>query len=204
MGQHTYRQQGVTDDYLSTMLVPGNTGTVSDVVPIVFQTIDLEPDDSDLDDLTAAMEAKGWVYFAAGPAPAAKTIAQIVPQMLSSDAASIPVASGWVDVLSGNVTTLGNSTVGVQATAIGTVGVGAAQVRLRVNGGAFSNQVIGASHYDMPILSASTIAFNIPRPIADTSPTQTTYTFTLQMQATGILGTVVPKAGTAMTLVEYK
>ncbi len=203
MGTHTYRQIGVSADYLATQISSAYTATPQQAVPITYQSIDLS-DDVALDDLTAAMNYVGWEYDHAGVAVVAKTIAQIIPSALVSDASSIPVASGWVDVLTGSISTPGGSSVGVQVTAVANPSVGVAQVRVIVNGGSFSNTVIGATAYDIPISSQATIGFNAPTSIPDTSPTNTTYTFKLQMQATGVLGSVVPRAGTVMSLIEYR
>ena len=199
---YTYKRHGITLAYLQGV-VPGSGGSVGDQTPPAYQLVTW--DSLYKDDLDAAMSTAGWGYLWQGTPPPAKTIANVVPSALAADANPIAVASGWVDVLSGAIQTRGDSSVGVQVTALCAGSVGTPQARVRVNGGAFSNQVIGASAYDFEGGSSiQPIAFHFPRPIADTSPTLTTYTFTLQVQAQGILGTATPKAGTTMTLVEYR
>lgn len=197
---YTYKWSGVTSTYLGQQ-VPGE-GSVASSVPIVLQTITW--DETYKEDLDAAMDSKGWIYVYEGTAPAAKAVMQIVPAFLLADASSIAVASGWADVLSANLTTLGGTSVGAQVSAVGNPDVGVGQARLLVNGGAYSNSVRGATAYDIPISAQGIAAFHVPTPIADTSPNATTYTFKLQMQATGALATIVPRAGTGFTLVEYK
>lgn len=197
---YTYKTAGVTAAYLAQQ-VPG-TGTVALLVPIAFQTITW--DETYKADLDAAMMAKGAEFAYEGTAPPAKAVMQIVPSFLAADASSIAVAAGWTDVLSASITTLGDTSVGAQVTAVADPSIGVAQVRLIVNGGAYSNAVIGATAYDIPINSQGCIAFHVPTPIAGTSPTVTEYTFKLQMQATGTLGSVVPRAGSGITLVEYR
>lgn len=134
-----------------------------------------------------------------------KVIAQFVTSELVADASAIEVASGWVDVLSAVATSRGGSSVCVQGTAVGSPTVGDAQVRLRINGGSFSNLVIGATYYELSALLTHAVAsFTVPLEIPDTSPDATEYTFTLQMQAQGIIGTVTPRLGTVLTVVEYR
>jgi hypothetical protein len=203
MGIHTYRMQGVSDEYLATQIASPTTAEVSEALPIIYQSVDLS-DDASLDDLTAGMNWQGWVYAFPGTPPLAKTILQMISEGLSSDASQIGVGDGWVDVVTCDLTTFGGSSVGVQATAVGSVGVGPGQARVKVDGGAFSDLVIGATYYELGVLTRATVSFHFPRPLADTSPSQTTYTFKLQMQATGVLGTVTPRVGTFMTLVEAK
>jgi hypothetical protein len=203
MGTHTFRQQGVTDQYLGNQVPAAFKCTAGQAVPIVFQPVTIDDEDG-LPDLIGAMESAGWTYDHEGDPTVAKTIAQIVPNALVSDASSIPVASGWVDVLSSTLTTLGNSSVGVQVSAVGNPSVGVGQARVIVNGGDFTDMVVGATAYDIPTSSQGVASFNAPRTIPDTSPTPTTYTFKLQMQATGGGGAVVPRAGTVMSLIEYR
>lgn len=197
---YTYKRTGVILATLQQQ-VPGD-GSVSDLVPAAFQTITW--DEIYKDDLDWAMGQQGMMYAYEGIAPPAKSVMQIVPSFLAVDASSIAVAAGWTDVLSATLTTLGSTSVGAQVTAVADPSIGVAQVRLIVNGGAYSNAVIGATAYDIPISSQGCIAFHVPTPIADTSPTVTEYTFKLQMQATGTLGSVVPRAGSGITLVEYR
>lgn len=197
---YTYKSAGVTLAYLAQQ-VPGQ-GSVAAVVPAAFQTITW--DETYKADLDAAMATKGFEYAYEGLAPAAKSIMQIVPKFLAADASSIPVASGWTDVLSETLTTLGGTSVGAQVTAVASPSVGVGQARLLVSGGAYSNTVRGATAYDIPISAQGCAAFHVPTPIADTSPDATVYTFKLQMQATGINGSVVPRAGSGFTLVENR
>lgn len=197
---YTYKRLGVTTSSLSQE-VPG-TGSAGALVPTGYQTITW--DETYKDDLDAAMVTKGFEYAYEGEAPPAKSVMQIVPKFLAADASSIPVANGWTDVLSETLTTLGDTSVGAQVTAVASPSVGVGQARLLVSGGAYSNTVRGATAYDIPISAQGCAAFHVPTPIADTSPDATTYTFKLQMQATGILGSVVPRAGTGFTLVENR
>lgn len=197
---YTYQFSGVQQAYLEQQ-VPGS-GSRSDSVPVLLQTITW--DETYKGDLDAAMASAGWSYSYEGTAPAAKTIAQIQSASLASDASAILVASGWVDVVSRDLTSLGGSTVAVQATAIGSPSVGVGQARVIVNGtGIPADTVIGAAAYDIQISSLSTTAFNAPTAVPSADPA-VTYTFKIQMRATGILGQVVPCAGTRITLVEYK
>jgi hypothetical protein len=197
---YTYENQGVTAAYLAQQ-VPG-TGTVSPAVPARLQTITW--DETYKDDLDYAMASAGWVFAYEGVSPPALTIAQIQPTFLAADASLILVASGWVDVLTKTITTIGGTSIGSQITALGAPAIGVGQARLVVDGGSYSNQVMGAAAYDIPLTSQGGVAFHIPTPIPDTSPNLTTYTFKLQMQATGILGTLTPRKGTGLTLLEYR
>lgn len=197
---YTYQRTGVDLATLQQQ-VPGD-GSASALVPTAFQTITW--DETYKDDLDWAMGQQGMLYAYEGSAPPAKSVMQIVPKFLAADASSILVASGWTDVLSDTLTTLGGTSVGAQVTAVGDPSVGVGQVRLVVSGGAYSNTVRGATAYDIPISAQGCVAFHVATPIAYTSPTETTYTFKLQMQATGILGSIVPRAGTGFTLVENR
>lgn len=197
---YTYKRLGVTTASLSQE-VPGS-GSAGALVPTGYQTITW--DESYKSDLDFAMAAQGFEYAYEGTSPPAKSIMQIVPKFLAADASSIPVAAGWTDVLTETLTTLGGTSVGAQVTAVASPSVGVGQARLLVSGGAYSNTVRGAAAYDIPITSQGIAAFHVPTPIADTSPNETTYTFKLQMQASGILGTIVPRAGTGFTLVENR
>lgn len=196
---YTYQRKGVS---LATLEqhVPG-TGSVSDLVPAAFQTITW--DETYKADLDWAMSQQGMIYAYEGIAPPAKSVMQIVPSFLAVDASAIAVAVGWTDVLSATLTTLGGTSAGAQITAVANPSVGVGQARLIVNGGAYSNEVRGATAYDIPLSAQGCAAFHVPTSLA-ASPNETTYTFKLQMQATGILGSVVPRAGTTFTLVEYR
>lgn len=194
---YTYKNEGVTAAYLAQQM-PGS-GTVSAAVPIQYQTITWES--AYKDDLDAAMSAKGFTYDYAGTAPPAKVIAQIVPSFLTEDASEITVAQGWVDVRESTVVSHGGSSVGVQVTAICTGTVGTPQYRVVVNGGAYTNQVIGAASYDFPGgTSRQPVASHIPCPTTQAA----TYSFKLQVQAQGVLGTATPRAGSGITAVENK
>jgi hypothetical protein len=199
---YTYRYDGITAAWLAQQ-VPG-TGTLSPAVPAHLQTITW--DEQYKDDLDAAAAAKGWTYVYEGTAPAAKTIVQSIPAFLTQDASSIATADGWVTVKSQALISRGGTSVGVLAIAIGnTSGVGAqAQARIRVSGGAYSNTVVGAAQYDIHNSTYGAAGFNVPVPLADTSPSDTTYTFELQMSVTGLGATVVPRAGSGMSLVEHR
>lgn len=197
---YTYKAAGVTAAYLAQQ-IPGS-GSVADAVPAAFQTITW--DETYKDDLDFAMASKGYEYAYEGASPPAKAIMQIVPSFLAADASSIAVASGWVDVKTATLTTLGGTSVGAQVTAVGAPTLGVGQARLVVDGGQYSNAVRGATAYDIPVSAQGCAAFHIPTPINDTSPNETTYTFKLQMQATGALSAVVPRAGSGFTLVENR
>ena len=200
MKNYTYKRIGVTNEFLTS--VPGTGGPAGLLVPTGFQTIPW--DENYKADLDWSMLTQGFIYAYEGIAPPAKSVMQIVTKFLAADASSIPVANGWTDVLTETLTTLGGTSVGAQVTAVASPSVGVGQARLLVSGGAYSNTVRGATAYDIPISGQGCVAFHVPTPIADTSPDATTYTFKLQMQATGILGSVVPRAGTGFTLVENR
>jgi hypothetical protein len=196
---YTYKWQGVSAAFLAQ--VPGS-GSGAASVPIVLQTITW--DETYKDDLDFAMASAGWVYAYEGTAPAAKTIAQLVPAFLAADGASIADEDGWTTAKSGTLTSKGNTAVGVVVTAIGNTNLGQASVRVRVSGGAYSNTVVGAVQYDIPPTSYGEAGFNIPVPLADTSPNDTTYTFDLQYSVVGAGSTVVPRKGSGMSLVEHR
>lgn len=196
---YTYKHEGVSAAFLAQ--VPGS-GSAAAAVPTRFQTITW--DETFKADLDFEMGQAGWTYAYEGQAPPAKAVMQIVPKFLTADGSQIEVASGWTDVLSETLTTLGGTNVGAQVTVVANPDVGVGQARLLVSGGAYSNTVRGATAYDIPVSAQGCVAFHVPTPIADTSPDATVYTFTLQMQATGVLGTVVPRAGSGFTLVENR
>jgi len=196
---YTYKDEGVSAAYLAQQM-PGS-GSVAPAVPMRLQTITW--DETYKDDLDYAMASKGWAYAYEGTAPAAKTIVQSIPAFLVADASSIATADSWVTVKSQALVSKGGTAVGVLAIAVGNTGSGQAQARVRVSGGAYSNTVVGADQYDIHNSSYGAAGFNVPVPLADTSPNDTTYTFELQMSVTGI-GAVVPRAGSGMSLVEHR
>lgn len=207
MAQKTYVYQfdGVTQAYLDQQ-VPG-TGSVSDSVPPRYQEVTW--DETYKGDLDAAMGSSGWRYLYEGAAPAAKTIAQIQTSVLASDGSAIGTADGWVSVLTKTLTTQGASAVGVQCTSVADISgvTGQATARVIVNGGSFpADTIVGApGGYDIAGDGGhGSLGFNAPRAIADTSPTNTTYTFELQLSVTGIGSSLTPRAGSVMTLVEYR
>jgi hypothetical protein len=196
---YTYKDEGVAASFLAK--VPGS-GSALPAVPIRLQTITW--DETYKDDLDFAMASAGWVYAYEGTAPAAKTIVQSIPAFLDADASSIATADGWVTVKSQALVSKGGSTVGVLAIAVGNTALGQARARIRVSGGAYSNTVVGSPEYEFLSSAYGAIGFNVPVPLADTSPNDTTYTFELQMSVTGIGATVVPRAGSGMSLVEHR
>lgn len=197
---YTYKESGVPGSYISQQ-VPG-TGSVLEAVPIRLQTIVW--DETYKADLDAAMSSAGWSYLYEGDAPGAKTIAQSVTGYLAADAASIATADGWVNVKSVSLTSQGGSVAASFVVAIGNTGSGQGQARVLVNGGSYSNQVVGAAQYDIHNSNYGATGFNIPVPLADTSPTDTTYTFTLQFSVTGVGATIIPRAGSGISLAEYR
>jgi hypothetical protein len=203
MGLQLFKQRGVTDQYLSSQLAPGYSATVSPAVPPVYQQVDLQPDDGDLDDLQAAMDGEGWDYVGPGPAPQARTIKQIQPSTLGVDSNSIPVASGFTDIgLSVDVTTKGDTTLGIVNSTLLGVTIGGA-TRVLINGGSFNNVVIGPAEVDAPVLSGSVFAgctstINVPSTSNDT-----TYTIRVQAKAVGALASVIARAGSSLTCFEY-
>lgn len=200
--EYTYKRLGVTLAYLQGV-VPGDGGSVSDQTPPSF--LGLIWDSAYKEDLDVAMSDAGWGYLWEGPPPPAKTIIQTQTAALAADASSIGVASGWQDIgLSRTLTTRGGSTVTVQLTAIGSPTLAAAQVRVLVSGGAYSDTVVGAPAYAIDTPPLSTTSAGFPVAIADTSPNETTYTFRVQMQAPGALNAVVPKAHTRISLAEHR
>jgi hypothetical protein len=196
---YTYKQ-GVSTAYIA-QLVPGS-GSVSAPVPIVLQTVTW--DETYKGDLDFAMASAGWTYAYEGTAPAAKTIAQLVPAFLAVDGSSIADEDSWVTVKSQELTSKGGTAVGVVVTAIGNTDLGQASARVRVTGGAYSNTVVGAMQYDIPASSYGESGFNVPVPLVDTSPNDTVYTFELQYSVVGIGSTVVPRKGSGMSLVEHR
>lgn len=196
---YTYKNEGVTDAYLAQQC--GGSGTAAPAVPVQYQTITWES--ANKGDVDAAMAAKGYEFAYTGTAPAAKTILQVQTAALAADASSIPVASEWVDVVSQTLSSMGDSSVGVQVTAIGGPSLSVGQVRVVVNGtGIPADTVVGAAAYDIQISALSTTSFNAQAALPAADPA-VAYTFKVQMRATG-LGAIVPRAGTRITLVEYK
>lgn len=200
--QYTYVREGITLTYLST-LVPGGGGSVDSQRPWAYQSVTW--DDAFKDDLDEAMATRGWSFGWAGAAPPAKTIAEVVASFLAADAPDINTADGWTDVATASVSTFGGSSLGVQVTAICTGSVGVPQARLIIDGGAYTNQQIGADQYDFAGGSSrQPTAFHVPTALADTSPTLTTYTVKLQIQSQGVSGTATPRKGTGITLIEHR
>lgn len=197
---YTYVDQGVTLAQVSQQ-VPG-TGAVAPAVPIRLQTVTW--DSTYKDDLDAMMAGLGWSYLYQGTAPTAKVIAQIEATALGADAASIAAAAGWVTVLTQTIVTRGGSDVDVRATAVGDTVGGTAQARVLLNGGDFTDSIVGAVQYDLRDSSYGASATRYLSAIPDTSPTETTYTFELQFAVTGGASTVVPRKGTELTLVELR
>lgn len=201
MTVHRFRFFPPTDAYMTREV----GASISRVAVSHEVTADYEIPDVSLEAAIGVMlTPNNWEYVEASPPTlAAKTIAQIVGSSLAADASSIPVASGWVDVLTASVQTKGSCIFAVQFSAIGAPAMGEGLARLRINGGAFSDLVFGADSYSIPVLSYGVASGNAPKVVAST-PGYTTYTVSLQMQATGVLGSVVPKKGSQLTVVEYR
>lgn len=200
---YTYVRVGATLAYLENQ-VPGTGGSVGAETPPSYQLVNW--DSTYKDDLDAAMSSLGWTYLWAGTPPVALTIAQIQTVVLTSDGVSIAPADGWVTVATKTIDTRGGSTISVQLTAVtASNGIDQPHLRVLVNcTGIFSDVVVGAAQYDLPTTDEGGRAMNAPVPIADTSPTIKTYTFTLQLQTTSGASTIQAKAGTVMSLVEYR
>lgn len=201
-----YKQAGPSAAAINAALPEGVT--VSDIVvyapAIMDATLSDDTAAGDLDDVLAADE--GWEFLDADPvAGAARTIAQIVPAALGADASAIATADGWTDVLTASITTKGGTSIGTQVTAVGSAGTtGEGQVRLVINGGSFSNVVLGPTYVSLATtttLSRAVVAFHAP--VAISAGAAETYDFKLQMQATGLLNTLTPRKGCALTCIEY-
>lgn len=198
---YTYIRSGASQGYIASQ-VPG-TGTVYAAVPPVYQRITW--DETYKADLDYAMSQQGWTYAYEGQPSVAKTIAQIQSTVRTVDASAIVPADGWVTVDTRTLATRGGSAMGVQITAVGnTNGSSIAQARILINGGAYTNTVIGADQYDLHDADWGHAAFHHPVALADTSPAETTYTVSMQLSVTGIGSTVTARKGCVITLVEYR
>ena len=200
-------KQGCPDETAISNLLPGGA-TVTAFTLYAPSIMDAAlSDDAAAEDLDGILAADHcWILQDVDPvAGAAKTRVQSVAAVLAADASAIATASGWTDVLSIDLTTKGGTTAGVLVAAIASSGIlGEGQARLIVNGGAFSNVVLGATYHALAMTttkSRDTAAFHVPVSIPSTSGT--TYTFTLQMQATGLLNSMTPRKGCALTCAEH-
>lgn len=194
MGTQTvyrYRRIGVTADQFDNAVgtIPTVVGNVS---PSAYQDLTYDSDYHTGGSIGGAVEqmaAMGWEFVTASPpAGTPLVIRQTVSAAIASDSSSIPVASGWTDVtgLSVSITTLGGSIARMAACAAPAAIAIGASYRVLINGGSFSDVVLGT----MPLK----LSVGLPRPffvnqaLGATSPT--TYTFRVQAQGVGVLSSV--------------
>lgn len=202
MATKTYRfvHEGLTASEMTELT--GASVTVEMAHPPTYQDVTVE--ESAFEDLVLAAASKGFTYLETDPPdPAAKTILRSNADQLAADASAVPVASGWIDVVSTTIATKGASSLAIQGTAIGNITLGAAQARVIIDGGSFSAQVLGADSYDLAGISQANTGFNTPCPIPSTG-NYTTYTIKMQFRAVGVLASVTPRKGTIIAAFEHK
>lgn len=121
---------------------------------------------------------------------------------LSADAAAITYVAQWVAVVSRQLSSRGATTLEVKGMLIGAVSaLGGAAMRVLITGGSFTNEEL-FDPIAMPVLSGNesvqcTTFVDLPE-----TETMTTYTITMQAQATVIAGSVTPKKGTTLIVEE--
>ena len=200
MGIHTFQRRGVTDDYLSSQVPEG--ATTYPVRPPSYQEV--EPtNEAYLEDLKYAMKGEGWDYYGAGSAPQARAIKQIANASLASDGDSISVNLGWQDIgLEVEITTKGATAILVVSSVLAGIAIGG-QTRVLIDGGSFSNAIVGPDAADYPVLSGrATAPFTTVLAIPSTA-SETTYTIRCQVQAVGLFSIATPRKGSTLVVSEY-
>lgn len=195
-----YRQRGVTAaDILAH--TPATSVTTTPTFPPCFQEV--TADDSFNTDIDAYMAEQGADFVEADPpANTSFMIANIKSAKLAADSTAFPVASGWQDVsgLSVSLSTLGGTTLGITLSAVNSnIAIGG-QVQAIINGGSFSNVVVGLAAF--PLLTSSFAGFTtfVTLPAA----ARTTYTVRVQARGLGVLASVTLAAGaTSIAVFEY-
>lgn len=194
MATHKYKFFGPKDSAIGGTI--GTTVTSTFAAPLVVRTSSIGNDALYLVDLDAELATAGWIRDDNLPdPPVTVTVLQEVESKLDADASAISTTS-WTDVRSCVVTTDGDSRLKIVASCQAGVALGGG-MRVLINGGSFSNQVLASSDY--PVLSG-----NAPGHV-------TTYvdlpsgsqTYTVRMQASAVtLGSVTPRAGSALIVTE--
>jgi len=192
MPTYRYKTIGVTQSQIQNILSVGTTVSVSSTMPESFQDVTIN-DSNELSNLTDYMSSVGYSFSESSPeVSAAKSILQIQSNRLTSNLATINVGAGFVDVLSLDIKSKGNSAFGIVASLSATVLVGGS-IRITINGGTFSNQVLMGQA--LPVLGGGGASFTVPL-IIPSSTSYTTYTVKLQAQAIGLLASVSVDAAT--------
>lgn len=198
---YRYRMQGVTPEEFQEHV--GVTPTSTPGIPAVF--CDMTYDDSFATDGHAFMLERGWTLAEiAPPAPSALMVANAKSANLTSASSAFPVASGWTDVagLSVSIATFGGSKFAIDLRAGVSAILVAGEVRALINGGSFSDAVIGAA-IPLPVLVGGQIACALSQDISATG-SRTTYTVRVQARGLGALASVTLAAYTSsIRVIEY-
>lgn len=194
MSSHRYRLNGPTDSYLEQFL---GVGAVigGPVAPSAYALRELDSE-SLLTDLDFEMARAGFVRDDSSLELPISTL-QVKRAKLSSDAAGIAGAS-YATVLSVSLTTRGGTVLELRGSVVASVVLGG-NTRIVIDGGAFSDQVVlSCSH---PILSN---AFGGGDTYISIPATENATSYDIRVECASVaLGTLTPRAGSALIATEY-
>lgn len=199
---YRYKQRGLTSDFIADQCGGTPPNAVGLLIPTSTQDVEYE-ESYHVDVLSAAQQAGYELVEESPPGNTAVYLAQVKNATLAADSSSIPVASGWTDVsgLSVNLSTFGGTIFGVTLSAVNAAIAVGAQVRVLINGGAFSDLVLGTAAF--PLLTSSFAGFTMATPVSVTG-SRTTYTVRVQARGLGVLASVSLAAGaSSITVFEY-